>query len=596
MSTSTENLQTLNKQAVALTQQRRLDEAAQILRQALLHGPDDPETHTNLGNVYVYKSKYDDAIVEYQHALRVNPNIFNAQYILGIALHDKRRFDEAVTHFRHAPRLNPQYAEAHQSLGLTLLEQRKLPEAAACFKEAIRLNPNFAQAHGNLGTVLSWQDQHAAAATCYQHALRLNPNCAETYFNLGKTLEHTRDMGRAEQCYREALRLNPAHAGAWINLGNLLYEQDRKEEAIACFQETIRVKPDYAHAYANLGNAYGYAGRFEEALASYDRGVALEPELVGPHHNRALIWLLLGKWAEAWQEYEWRCQTKEFPKFLFVQPRWDGSPLEGRTLLVHTEQGLGDTLQFVRYLPLIAARGGKVVLNSQPALRRLLSISLKNIQIVAIGDPLPPFDLYIPLLSLPGVFGTTPTNVPADIPYIKADTQLVEHWRNELASVRGIKVGIAWQGNPTYCRDRQRSMPLASFAPFAGVDGVKLISLQKGPGSEQLRSLARRLGMLDLGPKIDDASGPFMDTAAIMRNLDLVISSDTVIPHLAGALGVPVWTALPMTPDWRWLLHRQDTPWYPGMRLFRQTRDGHWDDVFDFMSQELKRLVAKGTN
>jgi hypothetical protein len=307
----------------------------------------------------------------------------------------------------------------------------------------------------------------------------------------------------------------------------------------------------------------------------------------------------LGKWREAWPEYEWRWQTKGFPRFAFGQPRWDGQGNAG-TLLVLGEQGLGDTLQFVRYLPLVRKRGWKVIFQPQSPLTRLLG-----------ADRAPDFDAYVPLLSLAGVFHTTPDTVPAAVPYLHSDAGLAEYWRGQLresakSKVRSAKsegtaltshiahrtshllVGIAWQGDPTFRSDRQRSIPLTCFAPLVQVQGVKLISLQKGPGTEQLREMK---DVQDLGNRLDEAAGPFMDSVAILQSVDLVVCSDTAVAHLAGALGVPVWLALPVVPDWRWLLQRSDSPWYPSMRLFRQTRRGDWDEVFERMARELKKLT-----
>jgi hypothetical protein len=286
-------------------------------------------------------------------------------------------------------------------------------------------------------------------------------------------------------------------------------------------------------------------------------------------------------------------------------------------LLLLAEQGLGDALQFVRYAPLVKQRGGRVVLQCHPPLMRLLANMPGIDQLVAAGSPLPPFDTYAPLLTLPAIFGTSTSGALEADPYLQANAALVEHWREELKKSevrspmsdvqtssndighrtsdfgRAFRVGIAWQGNPIFRIDHQRSIPLARFARLAEIEGVQLISLQKGPGTEQLPSFAKSVN--DLGNRLDEASGPFMDTAAVMKNLDLVISSDTAVPHLAGALGVPVWVALPWVPDWRWLLRCEDCPWYPTMRLFRQTRYGHWDDVFDRIAEELRILATDET-
>jgi hypothetical protein len=275
----------------------------------------------------------------------------------------------------------------------------------------------------------------------------------------------------------------------------------------------------------------------------------------------------------------------------YPQPLWDGSPVEGQTILLHPEQGLGDIIQFLRYAPLVQERGATVLLGCPSHLRGLLA-NCRGIDRLIPDGPLPPFDVHAPLGSLPGIFGTTPATVPGTVPYLFADAELTAHWQQELNHFSGFKIGIGWQGNPKYWGDALRSIPLIHFEPLARVKGVHFFSLQKGPGTDQLGAVANGFPVMDLGSKLDEASGAFMDTAAIMKNLDLVITSDTAIAHLAGALGVPVWVALPLVPNWRWLLHREDSPWYPTMRLFRQTERGNWQQVFERMVGELEKMIA----
>ena len=323
--------------------------------------------------------------------------------------------------------------------------------------------------------------------------------------------------------------------------------------------------------------------------------------------------MLLGDYEQGWPEYEWRWTQPGFTRRQFTQPAWDGSDLAGRSILLYAEQGLGDTLHFIRYAPLVSQRGGKVIVECQPALVRLLKGVEGIDKLIAESSPLPPFDVQAAMFSLPAIFHTTVGTIPATVPYLHADPKLIDKWRHELNSrsrqpggtvattrsgparqagpTGAFKVGIAWQGSPTYGYDNLRSIPLEKFARLTQIEGVQLISLQKGPGSEQLGAVQGRFPVMDLGKQLDETSGPFMDTAAVMKNLDLVICSDTAVPHLAGALGVPVWVALPYVPDWRWLLECEDSPWYPTMRLFRQTQDGKWDDVFERIAAALKKKL-----
>jgi hypothetical protein len=352
----------------------------------------------------------------------------------------------------------------------------------------------------------------------------------------------------------------------------------------------LRLRPDYAEACGNLATALLVQGKPDEAVAVHETILERNPGSAGAHLWRALARLLMGDWEQGWRDYEWRWGCEEFGGLPYQQPLWDGGPLAGRTILLHAEQGLGDTLLFVRYAKLVKQRGGKVVLACPKALLRLLADCPGVDQLVGQGAPLPPFDCHAPLLSLPGLFRTTPANVPADVPYLFASPSLVEHWRHELAAHSGFKIGIAWQGNPLFKGDRLRSFPLAHFEPLARIPGAKLFSLQKGLGSEQMQQVG--FPVVDLASRLDEASGPFLDTAAVMKNLDLVIAADTSIAHLAGALGAPVWLPLPFAPHWVWMLHREDSPWYPTMRLFRQRHWGDWPDAFERMAGELRRRVA----
>ena len=316
----------------------------------------------------------------------------------------------------------------------------------------------------------------------------------------------------------------------------------------------------------------------DEALACFDRALALKAEYAQAHLNRALILLVRGNWEQGWPDYEYRQKTDRIAASRYDCPLWNGEPLAGQTIVLRCEQGLGDTIQFARYARLLKQRGATVVLECQKALVPLMQSCPGIDHLVTAADERPAVDVQVPLLSLPRIFKTDVDNVPADIPYLHAAPALVEHWRQRIRGLAGLKVGIQWQGSRGFRSDRYRSFPLRCFASLAELGDVQLVSLQKGDGTEQIA--AAGFTVLDLADELDVASGPFMDTAALMKNLDLVITCDTAIGHLAGALGVAVWVALPLAPDWRWLLGRDDTPWYPTMRLFRQTRLDDWSDVF----------------
>jgi tetratricopeptide (TPR) repeat protein len=570
--------------------QGRDSEAAASYTEALRLRPEFVEARNNLGNALGGLGRWAEALPCYEQVLRQRPDYPEAHNNLGVAHRRLNRPDRAADCYREALRLRPHYAEAHNNLGDALQALDRDEEAAACYREALRLRPDHAEAHNNLGAALEKLGRPEEAAAEHREALRLRPGYVEAHSNLGNALLALRRYDEALACYREALRLRPAYPEGHYNMGLALAEQGKTEEAARCYGEALRLRPDYEAASQNLGNALIALGRTDEALAALDDILSHRPDAPEAHKSRGLALLGVGKFEEGWREYEWRWKTREVGGLPHAAPLWDGTPLNGRTILLCSEQGLGDTIQFARYAPLVKQRGGRVVLACPKALAPLLT-TLPGVDQVVAGE-LPPFDCYAPLLNLPGLLGTTLDTIPADVPYLAAQPSLVQFWRRELAPVRGFKVGIAWQGSPRFKADRFRSVPLARFEALARVPGVELISLQKGPGVEQLPQVAGRFRILDLGDRLDERTGPFLDTAAVMKNLDLVVSSDTAVPHLAGALGVPVWVALPKAPDWRWLRDREDSPWYPTMRLFRQERWGDWESAFARMAGELERLAS----
>jgi tetratricopeptide (TPR) repeat protein len=564
--------------------------AAASYREALRRRPHFVEAWNNLGNVLVTQGQLDEAVAAFEQVLRLRPDFAEAHNNLGAALRHQGKWAEAAARYQQALRLRPDYPDALNNLGDALQGLGRLEEAVASYRRALRLRPHYPEAHTNLGNALTRLERPDEALTHHREALRLRPGYAEAHSNLGNTLVTQRKYAEAEACYRQALRHKPDYAEAYHNLGTALAEQGRLAEAEACYREALRLRPEYIDACGNLATALMGQGKNAEATAVYERILEYQPASPDAHLSRALACLGLGQWGAAWADYEWRWRCLDFGTMPYTQPLWDGSPLAGRTILLHAEQGLGDTLLTVRYAPLVQERGGTVLLVCQQGLLRLLAGIPGVDRLLGRGAALPPFDCHAPLMSLPGIFGTTPDTVPAEIPYLFADPALVGYWQRALPAEGEFRVGIAWQGNPRFKADRQRSIPLAQFAPLAEVPGVRLISLQKGAGSEQVRDVS--FPLMDLGPRLDEAAGAFMDTAAVMKNLDLVIAADTAAAHLAGALGVSAWLALPFSAHWVWLMNREDTPWYPTLRLFRQRTWGNWEEVFARMAVELRQRVA----
>ncbi len=513
----------------------------------------------------------------------------------ALALHRAGQLADAERLYQSFLARQPDDPDALHLLGVLHHQQGRHARAVELIGRAIALRPGAPVFHSNLAEVLRVLGEHERAAEACRTALRLKPDYPGALNNLGLALRGLGRHAEAIEHFRRALALDPECADVHNNLGDSLRREGQTAEAEAALQEALRLQPDYAEAHNNLALLRLRQGRLDEALAGFTEAVRIKPDYADTRCNRGMAWLLLGDFARGWPEYEWRRRTKGVAPRTFPQPDWDGSPLQGRKIFLYAEQGLGDAIQFVRYAPLVKEKGGVVLVEAPPRLLPLLKSCPGIDSLVPAGGLLPPFDTQSPLLSLPGLLGTTLATIPAAVPYLSPDPDLVRRWREELKRVPGFRVGIAWQGSPTYGDDQLRSIPLRRFAPLARLPGVRLVSLQKGPGTEQLTAVGREWGIHDLGPGLDQERGAFMDTAAIMACLDLVVISDSAIAHLAGALAVPTWVALPDACDWRWLLERTDSPWYPTLRLFRQRRGGSWDEVFARIAEELSHR-QRGTH
>ncbi len=434
--------------------------------------------------------------------------------------------------------------------------------------------------------------QLAQAERCYREVLAVRPAHADALHLLGLLAHQTGHQQAAVDLIGRAIVVRPQAASFHNSLGEALRCLTRDDEAIAAYQRALQLDPDFAEAVNNLGTVYQNQGWLDLALQCYERALTIKPDYASAHYNRARVWLSQGDLRRGWAEYEWRWLRGDLQRPARAISDWDGTPLAGRTLLVEAEQGLGDTLQFIRYAPLLAAQADRVVVEVQPPLLPLLATSGFT-NVVGQGSSAPPCDVRISLLSVPRVLQTTIETIPRTVPYLRARADLVEHWRCVVHRIEGFRIGIHWQGNPRSPLEPWRSMPLACFEPVARVPGVRLLSLQQGFGSEQLEQLAGRFDVLWFDAQFDAAHGPFMDTAAVLVSLDLVITSDSAVAHLAGALGVPVWLLLPRSADWRWLHAGETSPWYPTLRLYRQQQLGQWADVFAQVANDLQILTRQ---
>lgn len=632
------------------------DGAEVCYREALRLQPDYAEAYYNLGNLFQDAGDLLEAAAHYRQALAFNPHYLVAMSAMGRVLLRQRQPTEAVSYFRQAVQIAPDYTVAQQGLAEALAAQGNSTQAIVfleaelqggnssaqlyhrlgqlyqiqnqderaqqCFLDAIRLQPIYPQACTSLGEIARSMSRLQDAENYFLRAIGQDDRCVDAHVNLGLLLT---DMGRAEEAvaryrhvlqiapehmsaranlgsallslgkpdeaivhYMAALSLEPGNAYTCYNLGNALRELGELEAAAGYYRQAMTAKPDFAGAIHNLGVVFYQQGYYAQAVAAYRQALVLAPDFAEGHVNLAITLLLRGAFAEGWAEYEWRLHMPGAARFVPPPARWTGEPLAGKTIWVRAEQGFGDALQFIRYLPKIQAAGGQVIFACRHELMRLLRHCAGIDQLVESGKRVSA-DYQVALLSLPGIFHTDAVSIPAPVPYIEADPTLAAQWRARLGGNGRLKIGFVWAANVHNQRIRYRSCGLWSFLPLFQLPNTLFVSLQKGANvADHLAELPTSSHLMDVGNELTD----FADTAAVIANLDLVITVDTAAAHLAGAMGKHTWSLLSFVPDWRWLLARDTSPWYPSMRLFRQTQADDWAPVFAHVAQELKRLLS----
>jgi tetratricopeptide (TPR) repeat protein len=525
----------------------------------------------------------------YTRILKARRDHFDALHLLGLLKHQAGKAGEAYRLITAALAVNPRSADARSNLGLALHALKRDADALASFEQALNLDPGHVEALNNRGTALLKLNRPAEALASFERLLAANPYHLEAQVNRANALL---DLDRLEEAiagYDAVLAREPRHAGAHFNRGNALMRLDRLEEATAAYDRAIAIAPGQVKSHNNRGLALRALNRHAEALASYGRAIALEQDFAEAHLNAAHALLTVGDFARGFAAYEWRWKLAATAphRRIFRQPLWLGAPpVGGRTILLHAEQGLGDTIQFARYLKLLKRAGARVMLEVAPSLKELLTGMDGADRVLAPGEALPPFDLHCPLASLPLAFKTELSSIPAEIPYLAAPPGRLEKWRARLDAFARPRVALAWSGNPAHANDRNRSVPLARLAPLWSVEGPSFMSVQRDLREGDASVLAAA-PLVHLGGELSD----FADTAAVLALADLVISVDSAVAHLAGAMGRPVWILLPFSPDWRWMLAREDSPWYPSARLFRQPMIGDWQSVIGRVREELEHAA-----
>jgi len=578
----------------ALASLGRLDEALKCFDRAVALDPSDAAAFNNRGVVLRDLRRDGDALASFDAALALQPGYPEARNNRGNALHALGCFTEAIESYERALRERPAYAEALNNRGNALLALERFSEALESYDQALAIQPGYAEAHSNRSTALLAFCRPGEALEAAVRALDAHADYPEALGNRGKALQALGRHDEALQSYEEAHRLRPADADGLNNLGNALHALGRYEEALERYEDALRVRPDSVESLNNRGNVLQALRRPEEALASYAQALALAPDDAEAHWNEALARLSVGDYELGWEKYEWRWRNPALgiPTRDTRRPPWLGAEdVSGKTVLLHAEQGYGDAIQFVRYAPLVAALGARVVLACAEPLRALFETVQGVESVFAPEQSAPAFDFHTPLMSLPLAFHTTLDNLPSRVPYLRAPERKAAAWQRRFMGLgTGLKVGLAWSGNPRFGAARIKACPVHLLDALLSVPGCAFVSLQTGDAAAEAAGLARKdRPVIEAGPEL----AGFDDTAALVAALDLVISIDTAVAHLAGALGKPVWIMLPYAADWRWLVDREDSPWYPTARLYRQPHPGEWGSVVGRLAADLA-LRSKG--
>jgi tetratricopeptide (TPR) repeat protein len=571
--------------------------AVELIAKAIEINPDISEFYLNIGSAQRALQQLDAALSSYEKAIALKPYNADAYYNRGNVLKELNRLDDALASYDKALTLKSDY-EVYINRGNVLLDLKRREDALTSYDKALILKPNCAEAYLNRGKALKDLNRLDDALVSYDKAMVLKPDCDEAYNFRGNVLLDLVRLDDALASYEQSIALKPYSADAYCNRGNALRALKRLDDALASYDKALALEPDCAEAYCNRGNTLTDLGHLDAAIAEYDRVIATKPDYSDAYWNKSLTLLLSGDFDKGWELYEWRWlrgKTVSHNRYA-AKPLWLGvESLKGKTILLHSEQGLGDTIQFCRYATLVAQLGATVLLEVQLPLLELLRGLERVCQVVAEGATLPPFDYHCPSMSLPLAFKTTIGTIPADIPYIKADPSKVAYWRTKLGEHTKLRVGLVWNGGfrpnqpEVWVVNERRNIPLELISRI-NTSEIDFYSLQKGEPAES--ELLRRkqevwpeTNLFNFANELRD----FSDTAALIENLDLVISVDTSTAHLAAAMGKPTWILNRYDSCWRWLLDRDDSPWYPTVKLYRQQRLGDWESVLERVNTDLSK-------
>ena len=587
------NIPALNLLTAVLMSLGRFNEAEPFIAKAVVLNNTSDVSFYNYGLIAKQLKKPKLAYEQFTRALQLNSSVAETWNNRGTVCNDLETYELAIADFNKAIELNQKYAAAHANKGKSLAHLKRYDEAFTAYEKALSIKPNLENAWLGKGNVFSDLKRYDEALTTYDQALSIKPNLENAWLGRGNVFCDLKRYDEAFAAYDKALSIKPDLDNAWLGKGNVFCDLKRYDEALTAYDKALSIKPDLENAWLGRGNVFFYKNNDADALTCFDKAIELKPDLAEGHWNKALLKLSLGEFEEGWKLYEWRWETRDFtsPKRDFTQPRWlNNFDINGKTLLVYWEQGLGDTIQFCRYLSLLRDTGAKVVFEVQKPLLSLIKAQNWDCDVIAYGDAIPPFDAHCPLLSLPLLFNTRVENLPHKTPYISIPNNIEFDLKDSLEKSEKPKIGIAWSGNPHFAKgnDVRRPIALSCLSSIMTSD-FDWFRLQKDIRDSDKEALREMSFIVDCSERF----ASFYETAMLIKNMDLIISIDTSVAHLAGGMGKPVWVLLPFHPDFRWLRDRIDSPWYPTARLYRQTKDGEWADVLDCLSIDLKNFHNK---
>jgi len=587
--TTLDQVSNLVQQGVTLHQQGNLIEAQVIYEKILSIQPDHFNALQLLGVLFSQAEQYLQSIEVLYKALQINPNHARTYSNYGIALKELKRFDEALGSYDQAIAINPDYGDAYYNRGNTLMELKRFDEALSSYDQAIAINPDYGDAYYNRGNTLMELKRFDEALSSYDQAIAINPDYHESYNNRGNTLMELKRFDEALSSYDQAIAINPDYHESYNNRGNTLKELKRFDEAINSYNQAITINPDYHEPYNNRGNTLKEFKRFDEALVSYNQAISIDPDYADAYFNKSLLLILRGEYGEGWQLYEWRWKQKHNinSRRAYKQPLWLGhESLINKTLLITIEQGFGDYIQFIRYALLVEQLGAKVILEVPLVLMKLASTLKGHFIFVESGKSLLDFDYYCPIVSLPLAFKTTVETIPATLPYLYVDKAKKQQLNKRLGKQVMTRIGLVWTGGPDHKKDCDRSLLLKQFSSLLTLP-FEFHSLQKDIREVDAQTIIDFPHMYQHQDELQD----FSDTAALVDAMDIIISVDTSVAHLAGAMGKKLLLLLPYLPDFRWMLDREDSPWYPSAKLYRQEKINDWDTALEKLKADLLKFI-----